>query len=435
MATAVNSTDSSRDSSGSSSDDSRDGSSDDGSDSSSDGSNDGSSSDGSSNRGFFSIMEDSRDKSNPYRADAGGTQELFSEMQRFSKRPTNTQEIPDDKRLKTFEYLHGAHESVSEHLLTMTMQVWDRVVCPALIKELSLKGLALGCVLFAHKANKHNAYYSNGPAVIAIPEQKDDDFIRSLLLLMSGATNEAEKEREWQRIKVAEKKIWTLDSALIAPPTGTVVPLCSSELKLLAPCLLDYARELSEDLQELANLDDAAVAADTRKFQGWETIDFDGAERSAHYIKTCMLIECALMNLVHEVYSISSVAVVAIAASIALESFHWHASVPVFQAYLIRLTCRFSSHVEPRMCKVFEEKLRTLCFSPKRTCVVMKRWRSRAKENIVLAQLIPSEGEAAPMTPAKKRSTKYQYYLPVAHKRSGGARQKGVSKKRTEAEA
>ena len=87
------------------------------------------------------------------------------------------------------------------------------------------------------------------------------------------------------------------------------------------------------------------------------------------------------------------------------------------------------------MCKVFEEKLRTLCFSPKRTCVVMKRWRSRAKENIVLAQLIPSEGEAAPMTPAKKRSTKYQYYLPVAQKRSGGARQKGVSKKRTEAEA
>jgi len=237
MATAVNSTDSSRDSSGSSSDDSRDGSSDDGSDSSSDGSNDGSSSDGSSNRGFFSIMEDSRDKSNPYRADAGGTQELFSEMQRSSKRPTNTQEIPDDKRLKTFEYLHGAHESVSEHLLTMTMQVWDRVVCPALIKELSLKGLALGCVLFAHKANKHNAYYSNGPAVIAIPEQKDDDFIRSLLLLMSGATNEAEKEREWQRIKFAEKKIWNLDSALIAPPTGTVVPLCSCELKLLAPCL------------------------------------------------------------------------------------------------------------------------------------------------------------------------------------------------------
>ena len=52
MATAVNSTDSSRDSSGSSSDDSRDGSSDDGSDSSSDGSNDGSSSDGSSNSFF-----------------------------------------------------------------------------------------------------------------------------------------------------------------------------------------------------------------------------------------------------------------------------------------------------------------------------------------------------------------------------------------------
>ena len=373
---------------------------------------------------------------NPYRPDAFGTQELFSELQRFSKRPTNPQAIPDDKRRKTYEYLHDAHNSVSEQLLTMTMQVWDRVVCPTLIKELSLKGLALGCVLFAHKANKHNAYYSNGPAVIAIPEQKDDDFIRSLLLLMSGATNEAEKEREWQRIKFAEKKIWNLDSALIAPPTGTVVPLCSCELKLLAPCLLDYARELSEDLQELANLDDAAVAADTRNFQGWETIDFDGAERSAHYIKTCMLIECALMNLVHEVYSISSVAVVAIAANIALESFHWHATVPVFRAYLIRISCKFTAtDDEARLCKVFEEKLRTLCFSPKRTCVVMKRWRSRAKENIVLAQLVPSEGEAAPMTPAKKRSTKNKYYVPVAQKRSGGARQKGVSKKRTEAEA
>ena len=371
---------------------------------------------------------------NPYKAFSGGTQELLSLYSKFAKRPTNVEAIPHDERLKTYEYLHDAHESMPAQWLTMTMQVWDRVVCRSLIEAFSLKGLALGCVLFAHKANKHNEYYSNGPMMIAIPEQKDDDFIRSLLLLMSGATNDAEKEREWQRIKVAEKKIWTLDSALIAPPTGTVVPLCSCELKLLAPCLLDYARELSEDLQELANLDDAAVAADTRKFQGWETIDFDGAERSAHYIKTCMLIECALMNLVHEVYSISSVAVVAIAASIALESFHWHASVPVFQAYLIRLTCRFTSTAvdEARMCKVFEEKLRILCFSPKQTCVVMKRWRFRAKENIVLAQLIPSEGEEAPMTPAKNKK---KYYTPVPQKRSGGARKKGVSKKRTEAEA
>ena len=254
---------------------------------------------------------------------------------------------------------------------------------------------------------------------------------------MSGATNEAEKEREWQRIKVAEKKIWTLDSALIAPPDGTVVPPCSSELHLMAPCLLDYAVELSEDLKELANLDDAAVAAEKQQFHGWETIDFDGDKRSAHYIKTCMLIECALMNLVQEVYSISYVAVVAIAASIALESFHWHASVPVFQAYLIRLTCRFTSTAvdEARMCKVFGEKLRTLCFSPKQTCVVMKRWRIRAKKHIVLAKLVPSADEGPMSPPAAKRRKNYGYYTPVAQKRSGGARQKGISKGKPDAQA
>ena len=55
------------------------------------------------------------------------------------------------------------------------------------------------------------------------------------------------------------------------------------------------------------------------------------------------------------------------------------------------------------------------------------------KKNLVLASLVPAEGEGSMTPPPTKK--RRRYYVPVSEKKSGGARHKGVSKNKTEAEA
>jgi hypothetical protein len=202
------------------------------------------------------------------------------------------------------------------------------------------------------------------------------------------------------------------------------------------------------------NPKDVAVAAETQLFRGWESTEIGNETMTAHCFVTSMLIELAFMNLLHDVYAISSAAVAAIAASIALEQFPWHATVPLFQGYLLHITNRFiANDHEARLCKVFEERLRDLWRRPPSSCVVMKRWVFRAERNQLLAMVMPPavKGAKTPMTPSsgkrcnKKTSVapappggdkasppkkkKYYYYAPVAKKKSGGARANSGRKK------
>ena len=123
------------------------------------------------------------------------------------------------------------------------------------------------------------------------------------------------------------------------------------------------------------------------------------------------------MNLLHDAYAISSAAVAAIAASIALEQFPWHATVPLFQGYLLHITNRFiANDHEARLCKVFEERLRDLWRRPPSSCVVMKRWVFRAERNQLLAMVTPPavKGATTPMTPSSgKRCNKKTSVAPA----------------------
>jgi hypothetical protein len=400
---------------------------------------------------------------NRYKPDpAGVAVEELTIYETLVKRPINVEAISNELRLKVYEYLHEASDMSTEWLIE-TMQLWDRVTGAK--SEFNREeaqndnlrcvdeDFVLACALVADKLRKHvpDPSFPQVDDPFACLEQRDDEVTVVKVRALSQAIGEAEQQQQWQRIKLWEQHIWTRERALIALSAATDG---SGNRNGTSICLWDYAVELSDELHAFANPKDVAVAAETQLFRGWESTEIGNETMTAHCFVTSMLIELAFMNLLHDAYAISSAAVAAIAASIALEQFPWHATVPLFQGYLLHITNRFiANDHEARLCKVFEERLRDLWRRPPSSCVVMKRWVFRAERNQLLAMVMPPavKGATTPMTPSsgkrcnKKTSValappgadkasppkkkKYYYYAPVAKKKSGGARANSGRKK------
>jgi hypothetical protein len=398
---------------------------------------------------------------------------LFYETLDVVKLPIHVDAIPKKLRFEVYEYLHEASDMGTEWLIE-TMQLWDRLTAAKAEStqkeakndnlDMVEKDFVLACALVAYKLRRSVAL----PPVddpIASLEQRDDEVIVVKILAMGKAIGEAEQQQQWQRIKVWEKGIWEFKRALIAPSAATDG---SGNGSCLSVCLADYAVELSGELHALANPPDVAVAAATQVFPGWESTQFGNETITAHCLVTTMLIELAFMHLLDNVYAISSAAVAGIAASIALERFPGHATVPLLQEYLLGITCRFiENDSEAQLCKIFEERLLDLWRRPPSSCVVVKRWAFRAERNQLLAMVAPpavkiamtssprkrvnnktsvwvgepaveraiavlEDGALRPVQPNKKRKS---YYIPVAKKKSGGARANTGRKKKSTAKA